>query len=210
MTNSFRKALLLITLLTLSALFLSGCYRQHIEPNAGRRPATSAAKTPAPAPKPTVVEEKAEIIEETYVIDAPEENTAPTAKVEEGDLDAEPDQALIEVKTVVEDQQVEEIKAEAADAVESAPAAASAEIATPMGELYYVQVGAFSDLANANNVLADLIEQGYKGSKMARTESGLYRIQAGGFTDKASADEALSKLLADFPKGFVVKGMPEE
>lgn len=205
-TTTIRKALLLATLMVLSAFVLSGCFRKHIESSPpARRPATTAA--PAPAPKPTVVEEKQEIIEETYIVDAPEEAATPAAMVEEDDLDAEPTPIKEEAVTTHE-QKVEEIKAEAMDAVESAPSEAATPM--PMGELYYIQVGAFSELENANNVLADLLEQGYKGSKMAKTENGFYRIQAGAFTDQEAADAALTKLLPDFPKGFVVKGMPEE
>lgn len=211
-----RKTLILLALLC-CALMVSGCLRKQIDPNrrgetrkAGT-PATVESHTPAPAPEPTVVEEKLEIIEETYVVDAPEE-VAPAAEIDEGDLDAEPEPMVKEEAAVVHDEKVAEIKAEAKDAVESAPAKAEAEAIAPapMGEMYYVQVGAFSDPENANNVLADLIEQGYTGSKMAKTEGGLYRIQAGAFTDKEAASAAQSKLLDTFPNGFVVKGMPEE
>ncbi len=201
-----RKVLFLTTLLTLSALVLSGCFRKHIEsaPPA-RRPATTAATTPAPAPKPTVVEETPVLIEETYIVDAPEEAATPVVKIEEDDLDAEPAAATIEEEAAVTHQQ--KVK-EAKDAVEQAPVEAAKPVT--LGELYYVQVGAFSDLVNANGVLASLLEQGYTGTKMAKTESGLYRIQAGAFTDQEAANAALSKLLSDYPKGFVVKGMPEE
>ena len=89
-------------------------------------------------------------------------------------------------------------------------AASKAETAAPeseavlSGEIYYVQIGAFSDLENANRALARLLSDGYEGSRLSKTEDGLFRVQAGTFPDEASAGEALSKLLADYPKGFVL------
>jgi len=80
----------------------------------------------------------------------------------------------------------------------------------PMGEMYFVQVGAFSDLENANAVLARLLSDGYKGSKLSKTADGLFRVQAGAFSDQASAEAVMQALKSEFPKGFVLKGVPEE
>ena len=73
------------------------------------------------------------------------------------------------------------------------------------GGAYYVQVGAFSDLENANRALSRLLSDGYKGSVLIKTDEGLYRVQAGSFPDEASAGVALDRLKADYPKGFVLK-----
>jgi DedD protein len=70
---------------------------------------------------------------------------------------------------------------------------------------YYVQVGAFSNVENANRALERLIADGYKGSVMIKTDEGLFRVQAGSFPDEATAGAALEKLKADYPKGFVLK-----
>lgn len=196
MNITLKKSLLLTGLLAVCALILGGCYRKHIEsaPPA-RKPAVEAA--PAPAPKPAVVEEKTEIIEETYVVESPTADEAPEVKVEEADLDAEP---TVEAEAIK--MEAEKTEIEAVESAEQAPA--------PMGEMYYVQVGAFSDLANANNVLAKLIAEGYAGSKLISTGTGLYRVQAGAFTDRTSADDALARLLEEYPNGFVLKSVPQE
>jgi DedD protein len=74
-----------------------------------------------------------------------------------------------------------------------------------VGGPYYVQVGAFSDMENANRALTRLIDDGYKGSVMVKTDEGLFRVQAGSFPDEATAGAALDKLKSDYPKGFVLK-----
>lgn len=192
-----RKALVLTTLLAMSGLLLSGCFKKHIEsaPPA-RRPAAESAPV-TPAPKPAVVEDTPEVIEETYVVDAPEADAPPAAKVEEADLDAET--IVTEEVVKVEEKKVEE---SAVVAPETTPVA--------MGEMFYIQVGAFSDMENANNVLSKLIGEGYKGSKLVDTGSGLYRVQAGAFADQDAANEALSKLQNEYPKGFILKSTPQE
>lgn len=80
--------------------------------------------------------------------------------------------------------------------------------ATPaevQGGPYFVQVGAFSDMENANRALTRLIDDGYKGSVIVKTDEGLFRVQAGSFPDEATAGAALDKLKSDYPKGFVLK-----
>lgn len=193
---------LFIAMLVATSMLLTGCFRKHI---VSSPPAKRPAQETAPAPKPKVVmeEEKLEVIEETYVVDAPVEETASAPKVAEGDLDEEPIAAPVEeaiTKDSPEAKAMEETVTKAEEAVTPAP----------MADMYYVQVGAFSDLENANNVLAKLIAQGYKGSKLAKTEAGLFRVQAGAFTDEVDASEALSELQAEFPKGFILKGAPAE
>jgi len=70
---------------------------------------------------------------------------------------------------------------------------------------YYVQVGAFSDLENANKVLAGLLSDGYKGSMLEKTGNSMYRVRAGAFENKDDAARALEGLKAAFPNGFVLK-----
>lgn len=195
--------ILIILALTIAlvALTLGGCARKHI---VSSPPAQRPAKRVEPAPKPTVVEEAPEVIEDTYIVDAPKEEAAPAPRVEEGNLEEEPLAAPAQVEAVAPEAAPEVAKETAAEA-----AVEAADVA-PMAEMYYVQVGAFSDLENANNVLSGLIADGYKGSKLSKTESGLFRVQAGAFADKAAAEDVLMKLQAEYPKGFVLKGPVEE
>ncbi len=150
-----------------------------------------------------IEEEKLEVIEETYVVDAPEEGAAPAPAVKEGELVEEPLAAPTEAA-------ITESSPEAAAMQESVVEAEKAPTPAPMAEMYYVQVGAFSDMENASNVLAGLIGQGYKGSKLVKTDGGLFRVQAGAFADEAAAVEALVLLQPEFPKGFILKGKPVE
>lgn len=173
----------MVMLLAFTALVLSGCARKHI---VSSPPAQRPAQGVTPAPAPTVVEEKPGLIEDTYVVDAPAEEAARTSRVQEGDLADEPTPAP--AKTVRND-----------------PAPAREAEAVPMGEMYYIQVGAFSDVENANKVLARLIGDGYTGSKLAKTDDGLFRVQAGAFPDREAAEDAFLRLEPEFPKGFILK-----
>lgn len=110
---------------------------------------------------------------------------------------AEPEPATDPENETVPTGEALELKAPAAPA-----AAAAAALETGP---YFVQVGAFSDLENANKVLAGLLSDGYKGSMLEKTDTGMYRVHAGAFADEAGADAALDALKADFPKGFVIK-----
>ena len=215
---------------------LTGCFRQHIDPSPrpGATPATRAEPAPAapkPAPAPAAEEKTPGVIEETYVVDAPEQDVK-TETVKEADLGAEPVPAKAEAAAVAAP---EAAAPEAAAPVAAEPDAAKADAdkaktdvdrdaavdeavkeaeeaeAAPatMGELYYVQVGAFSELENANKVLAGLMDQGYDGSKLVMTDDGQFRVQAGAFTDKESAREALDKLMQTYSGSFILKGTPE-
>jgi cell division protein FtsN len=88
--------------------------------------------------------------------------------------------------------------------VRQATGADSAATATASGP-YYVQVGAFSDMENADRALKRLIADGYKGSVMIKTDEGLFRVQAGSFPDETAAGAALEELRTDYPNGFVLK-----
>jgi len=88
--------------------------------------------------------------------------------------------------------------------VRQTPGADDAEAAAASGP-YYVQVGAFSDMENADRALKRLIADGYKGSVMIKTDEGLFRVRAGSFPDEAAAGAALEELRADYPNGFVLK-----
>ncbi|WP_319582362.1 SPOR domain-containing protein [uncultured Pseudodesulfovibrio sp.] len=91
------------------------------------------------------------------------------------------------------------------DVADADVAAAAVTTTATVSGPYYVQVGAFSDEKNADRALQRLIEDGYKGSVMVKTDEGLFRVQAGSFPDEASAGAALDKLKTDYPKGFVLK-----
>ncbi|WP_319470139.1 SPOR domain-containing protein [uncultured Pseudodesulfovibrio sp.] len=229
---TFSRNLLILSVALLALAVMGGCFRKHIASSPpAQRPSKRVEVTPAPAPE-VVEEKKLEVIEETYVVDAPDQGPAPV-KVEEGDLGEEPvvtkadSPAAVPVAVTGEkvpaskiDEPARTSKAapveqKATDAVaspEQETAAVetvidgeSAQTTSVLKEMYYVQVGAFSNLENANRALARLISDGYKGSRLVRTDDGLYRAQAGAFPDEVSAGNALEKLHTDYPKGFVLK-----
>jgi DedD protein len=214
----------------LGLTLLTGCFRKHIEstPPPGATPATRVGPTPATkaepapeaspeaAPAPAAEDRTPGVIEETYVVDAPEPENPPKAPVEEADLAAEPAPAKAEASdgaaapaAKADEAAKVETGVDEDAAVDEAVAEAEADPAAPMGELFYVQVGAFSELENANKVLAGLMEQGYDGSKLAMTDDGRFRVQAGAFTDKEAARRALDKLTQTYAGAFILKGTPE-
>ena len=200
----------------LSLALLGGCFRQHIETTPpGATPATprtqpvEAAPEPAPAPA-AKVEEPAVVIEETYVIDAPQPDAqaAPKSAVKEADLGDE--SAPAPAAAPAPEQQAAKPAPKAAVAAPDEAAVAAAETAPDlMGEMFYVQVGSFSELENANKVLSSLMEKGYDGSKLSMTDDGSFRVQAGAFTDREGARRALETLLTDYKGAFILKGTPE-
>ena len=212
-----KKNLLMLLILTAATLALSGCFRKHIESSP---PAKTPSHTMSSGSEPGLIEETHEVgestaplekpIEEVYEVDAPknpesaavgENELAEEPLPEAGQLQREAEAAAAETATepaMVEPASKAEQVAETQDAPEAdTPATVSGQ--------YYVQVGAFSDLENANRVLARLIADGYKDSVLIRTEEGLFRVQAGSFPDEASAEDALTNLVVDYPKGFVLK-----
>jgi len=183
---------MLASLLVLGA---TGCARKHIVSSPPtKRPA--AQKTAPPRQEEKQV--KPGLIEETYVIDAPKEE-APAARVKEGELEDDPLPAP--VADAPEEKAIDRPAGEQGTKDAPAPEAQ----AVPKAGTYFVQIGAFSDLKNANKALARLLSDGYEGSRLSRTDDGLFRVQAGTFPDQDSAEEVLSKLLSDYPNGFVLK-----
>ncbi|WFS62913.1 SPOR domain-containing protein [Pseudodesulfovibrio thermohalotolerans] len=230
-----KKTILALAALTAAALVLGGCFRKHIEsaPSA-RQPAQRTVTTPAPA-QPVIEEthmvgEEKPMdgpMEEVYEVDAAKQAGAKTPSVGEADLAEEAlpdaDQLKREAEAAASKQAAPATERAASPAPEpdrtnpwadpedevvgigSQPVAPDAEAAQTATGPYFVQVGAFSDVENANRALARLIEDGYKGSVIVKTNEGLYRVQAGSFPDEASAGSALEILKADYPKGFVLK-----
>lgn len=206
-TPALKTSIYCCLAVTLFALILGGCARKHIPSTPPARHKPAQAPESEPAPKPKVVEDKPLVIEETYVVDAPDENGEPAVRVEEDELAEEPLPDPVEVEaTPAETASTAEDAPTVAE--ESAPAQTEAVEATPMAEMYFVQVGAFSKLENANAVLAQLIANGYKGSKFVKTGSGLYRVQAGAFAEKADAETAQEALMDEFPNSFILKETP--
>ncbi len=200
-SQTTKTLMCILAILAMTALAFSGCARKHI---VSSPPAQKPATGVEPAPKPAVVEEAPVVLEDNYVVDAPDEEQPPRAKVEEGSLDDEPIPAPTPTEAAAPITAPEVAPATAPAAAPAAAVATETE-AVPMGDMYYVQVGAFSDMENANKVLAGLISDGYAGSKLATTSSGLYRVQAGTFPDKAAAEAALMVLKTEYPKGYILK-----
>lgn len=98
----------------------------------------------------------------------------------------------------------------------STPAASSAPqpqpAATPAkrdsGGTVVVQVGSYSESANAEKVLLMLRKKGYRGDVVPVTVAAkrYYRVQVGPYADKASAEGALRRLSVDGFKGARVVG----
>lgn len=227
-----KKIIVALAVLTAAGLVLGGCFRKHIESAPPtKRPVAQAETRPEPGlieetytvggPEKAMTKPLDEPVEEVYEVDAAKEAGVNRAAVGEGDLAEEPlpdaDQLRREAEAAAAAPQTapatgvqaeepaspsltpedEQVMTRPIDGTEVAPA--------PVSGGYYVQVGAFSDLENANRALARLLADGYKGSVMIRTDEGLFRVQAGAFPDEASAEVALDSLRADYPKGFVLK-----
>jgi DedD protein len=195
---------------TMLVLLTSGCGRKHVVSSPpAHRPARVA--TPAATPKPEAVQAKPEIIEETYVVDAPKEAGAPEDKIMESDLADEPATAKTVDAATPKGTGTPAATATKTTTEKAATATSITESSTaPQSNAYSIQVGAFSDLENANRALAYLLSEGYKGSRLSRTDDGLFRVQTGPFPDESSAREALSKLQTHYPKGFVHSTSPKE
>lgn len=238
MTKFFLNILTCSAVAVLGLTLLTGCFRKHIENSTphGATPATRVEPTPAlrtetkPAP-PAEVKKTPGVIEETYVIEAPKEAAAPKETVKEADLDAEtataktPESTDTAKQTATTDTAKKAAKDTATDTTPTkdttpakdapqavkakTPEAPAKDAAVVMGEMFYIQVGTFSELENANKVLSSLIEEGYSGSKLIMNDNGQFRVQAGAFTDKEAAREALSKLMETFDGAFIIKGTPQ-
>ncbi len=173
-------------------MVLGGCMRQHVVSSPpAQRPARGVEPAPAPTPAPAETEAKSEpVVEGTYVVDAPTAE-GPAIAVQEGDLSEERTRPITPQPVLT--------------APNATAQPAATQTSTVADAKYYVQVGAFSDLENANQALARLLSDGYKGSKLDATSDGLFRVQAGAFDDRKAAEAALDRLRAQYPKGFVLK-----
>ncbi|WP_196772837.1 SPOR domain-containing protein [Pseudodesulfovibrio alkaliphilus] len=215
MMNAKKNGMMLAVCLA-AALTLGGCARQHIvsSPPAER---PTARATPLPAeqtPEPSATkgpEDERRENEGVYVVDAPvaEQAGRSVAESELGEepLPAEAAPATAATGPVAADEAFDAPAAAHAPLThETHPGATAAALPEVVeGGSFFVQVGAFSDLENANRALARLIADGYKGSRLDATGDGLIRVQAGAFGDHGSAEAALDRLQAEYPKGFVLK-----
>ncbi|MDR1861198.1 MAG: SPOR domain-containing protein [Bacteroidales bacterium] len=64
---------------------------------------------------------------------------------------------------------------------------------------YFIIVGSFSSIDNANRLKQELIPQGFS-PVILRSESGLYRVCVNSYTDEASARRRVQQIRADYPK----------
>lgn len=223
MTKRINISTLIALLLLLGTLLLAGCFRKHIvstPPSKAPARTTTTAKAPEPKPEVKQVEAEPQTIEETYEINAPKKESL-TNDVGETDLSEEPlpepepvTTAAAPTPDAITPEDESTVPADTEPIVET-PAEELAEpvevvdptnnTPTPMGEVYYVQVGAFSEESNARNVLNDLIGRGYEGSRIVESASGLYKVQAGTFTGTPEAETAVEAMQDMFPKAFILK-----
>lgn len=102
--------------------------------------------------------------------------------------------------------------AEAKAAKPSASVGQQASVQAPAsqpGGKYAVQVGAFSQEDNARRVKDKLVQAGFRGAKVTRTERAgkvLSVVQAGSYEHKERAEEALRTLKQEFPASFISTG----
>lgn len=223
MTKRFSISTLLALLLLMSTLVTVGCFRKHIvstpPSKAPTRPTTTSA---APEPKPEVkqIKEEPQIIEETYEINAPKKEPI-VNEVGETDLGEEP----LPEPEAVDTATTPTPEPAALEATTAAPAATEPVAETPaeklsepvetvdpanntpapVGDVYYVQVGAFSEQSNAENVLADLVARGYDESRIVESAGGLFKVQAGTFSGTPEAETAVEAMQDMFPKAFILK-----
>lgn len=208
-----RKSGMMVAACLMAALIVGGCARQHIvsSPPAQRPsertiplPAESSSEAATDADAMATYDER-RTSDGVYVVDAPTEE--PTRRVAERELGEEPlpaEAASAPATTVAHaDTTVADHTPLTHETHPGATATAMPEVVE--GGSYFVQVGAFSDLENANRALARLIADGYKGSRLDTAGDGLFRVQAGSFGDHGSAEAALDRLRAQYPKGFVLK-----
>ncbi|MBC17372.1 putative Sporulation domain protein [Pseudodesulfovibrio profundus] len=222
MTKRFSISTLLALLLLMSTLVTAGCFRKHIVSTPpSKAPTRTTTTTAAPEPKPEVkqIEEEPMVIEETYEINAPKKE-AITNEVGETDLGEEPlpePEAVDTAATPAPEPAAPEVAttAPAAEPVVEAPAEKLSEpmetvdpannTPAPIGDVYYVQVGAFSEQSNAENVLADLVARGYDESRIVESAGGLFKVQAGTFSGTPEAETAVEAMQDMFPKAFILK-----
>ena len=222
MTKRFSISTLLALLLLMSTLVTAGCFRKHIVSTPpSKAPTRTTTTTAAPEPKPEVkqIEEEPMVIEETYEINAPKKE-AITNEVGETDLGEEPlpePEAVDTAATPAPEPAAPEVAttAPAAEPVVEAPAEKLSEpmetvdpannTPAPIGDVYYVQVGAFSEQSNAENVLADLVARGYDESRIVESAGGLFKVQAGTFSGTPEAETAVEAMQSMFPKAFILK-----
>ena len=76
----------------------------------------------------------------------------------------------------------------------AALAEAVAQKQSQTGGKNYVQAGAFSERANADNRVASLKVAGF--DAFVKENNGMYCAQAGAFEDRANADDLVRRLLA--------------
>lgn len=99
-------------------------------------------------------------------------------------------------------------QAEARPAAQPAAQASGQPSAQADGR-YIVQVGAFSQEDNARRVKDKLVQAGFRGAKVTRSERGgkvLSVVHAGNYERKEAAEEALRTVKQEFPASFISSG----
>ena len=70
--------------------------------------------------------------------------------------------------------------------------------------LYHVQIGAFKNKANADDLARSLRNKGY--STFIKKEGEFFKVQVGAYAVKKNADAMLDKLAKAGLKGFITVG----
>jgi len=105
---------------------------------------------------------------------------------------------------------VAKAQAPALAARDGGPARNSSVMAEAGGEgRFSVQVGAFSQDENARRVKEHLVQAGFRGARVVRTQRGdreLLVVQAGSFNAREEAEEVLRAVREEFPSSFISTG----
>lgn len=161
------------------AVALCGCARKHIP------------SSPPGQPEPGVVEATVDGDAPEEVATTPDPAAAPEAEPHAAAPSDVPE--FTEAELPAEETAVMQGKAPEADTVQR------------IGEgLVFVQVGAFEDPDKARRILADLMAEGYSGSRMVK-DGPLLKVQAGGFSDEAAARAAKAGFLEQYPGSFITR-----
>ncbi|MBU1610761.1 MAG: SPOR domain-containing protein [Proteobacteria bacterium] len=88
----------------------------------------------------------------------------------------------------------------------SADKAETAKQKAPLEGALFVQIGAYSDQANAQAVLDAIVKKGMRGSRVIRPKGDTFtRVLAGPFKDRDAAEQALASLRNDYPASFIIR-----
>ena len=150
-----------------------------------------------------VKEETTQIVERPFVeSDYPEEfeDMTATSQIQEG-LIIEEERELIQEKPLVTAAQGEALATPALPPSQPEPTEVPPQSTPPPAGSFYLQAGAFSSEANANNMVNSLREMGF-GATVEKS-ANLYKVKIYGFKTKQEASEAAQRVKSQGIDAFI-------